>query len=285
MSKDLDTKAKNTWCPGCFNCGIETAFKRAVSELVEEGRDFNKFVILSGIGCHAKIVDYVNLNSFYSIHGRVIPPATGIKVANPDLKVIGFQGDGDGYNEGMEHLIWAAKKNTDITVVIHNNRVFALTTGQYTGTSPKGFPGRSTPKGSIEEPFNPLELMLASKASFVARGYAGKVDHLKDLMKEAIKHKGFSFIDILQPCVTYFNTNELYNKNIYELAKRYNCGDYSSALKKAGEWNYSSEDKKIPIGLFYLQERETYEELILRDINLLKSKKVDSFDRILSEKL
>lgn len=137
----LNTYSQNTWCPGCANFGILTAFKEVIASLTKKKIAKENIVILSGIGCHAKIVDYLNLNSFYSLHGRPIATAQGIKLGNPNLKVIVFAGDGDTYDEGISHLIHAAKRNIDITVLIHNNRIFALTTGQFTPTSPKGFKG------------------------------------------------------------------------------------------------------------------------------------------------
>ncbi|MCJ7646027.1 thiamine pyrophosphate-dependent enzyme, partial [bacterium] len=204
----------------------------------------------------------INVNSFYAIHGRVVPVATGVKLANPDLKVIGFAGDGDAYGEGLEHLIFAAKRNIDITMIIHNNRVYGLTTGQYTPTSPLGFRGRSTPKGTIELPLNPLELMLASGATFIARGYSHGIELLKRIFKEAITHKGFSFIDVLQVCVTFFNMYEYYNKKVYELnGHRYQ--DYHEALIKIKEWDYNSESP-IALGVFYQKEMATFEDRFLR---------------------
>ncbi|HDQ59668.1 MAG TPA: 2-oxoacid:ferredoxin oxidoreductase subunit beta [Candidatus Woesearchaeota archaeon] len=248
-----ETGAENTWCPGCGNFAILNALKMAVNDMVAEKIPRENFVIASGIGCHAKIVDYINLNTFYSIHGRVPPTLTGMKVANPKLKLIGFSGDGDGYSEGIAHLIHSAKRNTDITMIMHNNEVFALTTGQFTATSDKGYKGRSTPFGSIEEPINPLKLMLSSGATFVARGYAGKMDHLKNLIKAAVRHKGFALIDVLQPCVTYNNTFLEFNKKVYEL-KDHNKSDMNSAMK------LSDEQEKIPIGIFYQIEKPTFEE-------------------------
>ena len=263
IPKDLKIQTQNTWCPGCANFGIDAAFKLAINELIAEGMARENFVVVSGIGCHAKIVDYLNLNSVYSLHGRPVPLATGVKLANPNLKVIVFEGDGDAYDEGIEHLIHAAKKNTDITVIVHNNRLFALTTGQFTATSPKGFVGRSTPQGSVEEPFNPISLMLADKASFVARGYALKNDHLKDLIKQAIKHEGFSFIDVLQPCLSYFNNIDFYNQKIYELDSTHDSKNFDLAFAKSREWDYSADVKSIPIGLFYCKDVATYEKSIL----------------------
>ncbi|MFA6079414.1 MAG: thiamine pyrophosphate-dependent enzyme [Candidatus Omnitrophota bacterium] len=247
--KDLNTGAVNTWCPGCGNFSILNAIKSVLGELNGEGLPLENVVLVSGIGCHAKIVDYINVNSFYSLHGRVVPPAEAIKIARPELKVIGHSGDGDTYGEGLEHLIFAAKRNADITMIIHNNRVYGLTTGQYTPTSPLGFKGRSTPAGTTELPINPLELMLSSGATFIGRGTSHGMDLLKKLFKEAILHKGFSLVDVLQVCVTYYNLYEYYDKHVYEL-KDHDPADYNAAMAKIREWDYNKESP-IPLGVLY----------------------------------
>jgi 2-oxoglutarate ferredoxin oxidoreductase subunit beta len=261
--KELGTYAQNTWCPGCGNFGILASIKKALAELEEDGLDLNKVAIVSGIGCHAKIVDYINVNSFYSIHGRVPPPMTGIKLANPDLTVIGFAGDGDAYGEGIEHLIFSAKRNIDMTFIVHNNRIYGLTTGQFTPTSPSGFMGRSTPKGSPEDPLNPVELMISSGATFVARGYTKNIKQLQSLIKAGINHKGFSFIDVLQPCFTFFNTYDYYNERVYEFTEKdHDASDRNQAFVKAREWAYG-EGERIPVGIFYRVKKPTYEERLL----------------------
>lgn len=249
---NLGTYCQNTWCPGCGNFAILNSFKTVLKSLPEEGISLENVVLVSGIGCHAKIVDYINVNSFYSIHGRVVPVAEGIKIAKPGLKVIGFAGDGDTYGEGLEHLIFAAKRDIDITMIIHNNRVYGLTTGQYTPTSPLGYKGRSTPKGTTEYPINPLELMLSSGASFISRGTSHGMELLKKIFKEAILHKGFSLVDVLQVCVTYFNMYEYYDKRVYEL-EGHDPGDYNKALTKIREWDYNK-DFRIALGVFYKKE-------------------------------
>jgi 2-oxoglutarate ferredoxin oxidoreductase subunit beta len=261
--KELKTYAQNTWCPGCGNFGILTSIKTVLADLSEDGLDLNSVAIVSGIGCHAKIVDYINVNSFYSIHGRVPPPMTGIKLANPELTVIGFAGDGDAYGEGIEHLIFSAKRNLNLTFIVHNNRVYGLTTGQFTPTSPPGFKGRSTPGGSPEDPLNPIELMLSSGATFVARGYTKNSKHLQALIKAAVNHKGFSFIDVLQPCFTFFNTYEFYNERVYEFSSEdHDATDRKAAFAKAEEWAYGK-GEKIPIGIFYQVDKPTYDEKLL----------------------
>jgi 2-oxoglutarate/2-oxoacid ferredoxin oxidoreductase subunit beta len=260
-SQDLTTSCPKTWCPGCPNIVIDATMKNALIELIDQGYQTKEnFVLVSGIGCGAKISDYANFNTFYSLHGRAVPAAAGIKLGNPNLTVITHVGDGDVYSEGLEHLIFAAKRNSNIKIFIHDNRVFALTTGQFTPTSPSFFPGRSTPDGSAEEPFNPLELMLASGATFVARGYVGKPEQLKSIMKAAIQHKGFAMVEIMEPCLAYFKDYNWYNERVSELAN-HDSNNYEEALKKAREWDYKN-DGKISLGIFYQKEKPTYEELI-----------------------
>jgi 2-oxoglutarate ferredoxin oxidoreductase subunit beta len=158
--KDLEAPKKNTWCPGCGNFGILLAFKKALVELIESGTKREQMVMVSGIGCHGKMVNYVNINGFHGIHGRVLPLATGIKLANPKLIVIGFAGDADQYDEGWGHFSHAIRRNIDITLIVHNNQVLGLTTGQTTPTSLIGFKSKSTPFGSITRPLNPIASAL-----------------------------------------------------------------------------------------------------------------------------
>ena len=260
----LETTCPNTWCPGCGNFGILQAIKLAVETLIEKGTLRENIVLVSDIGCNSKIVDYLNLNSFYSLHGRPVATGEGIKLGNPDLKIIVFTGDGGSLNEGISHLIHAAKRNSDVNVIMHNNRLFALTTGQFTAVSPKGLKGKSTPEGSIEEPLNPLELMLASNASFIARSYSSKIEHLKNLIVDAVNHKGFSFIEVLQPCPSFLNSTEEYNKSAYE-AVNPGLESKDKAMELIREWNYNG--GKIPLGLFYKKDRMHYEEELAKDFN------------------
>lgn len=270
---NLNTTAQNTWCPGCGNFAILTAIKAVLQSLAEEGMGLENVVLVSGIGCHAKIVDYINVNSFYSLHGRATPAAEGIKLARPNLKVIAFSGDGDAYGEGIEHLIFAAKRNIDITMIIHNNRVYGLTTGQYTPTSPLGFKGRSTPFGTKELPLNPLEVMLSSGATFLARGTSHGLELLKKIFREAILHKGFSLVDVLQVCVTYDNLYEYYGKRVYELTD-HDSSNRQDALEKIREWDYNN-DSKIPLGILYRRDTETFDERFAAE-----DKKIDRESKI-----
>lgn len=257
--EDLDTKEEKTWCIGCTNNGILLAVKQAIVDLVNSNKiKLNNLVIATGIGCHAKIYDYLNVNAFYALHGRVIPTLLGIKLANPQLTLIGFGGDGDTYAEGMSHFVHACRYNVDMTMIVHNNQTFALTTGQATPTSEIGFKGKSTPFGTTERPINPIALALASGATFIARGYALDVEHLKNIIKAGIEHKGFSFIDILQPCLTYHNTISYFKDRFYKIE---NHDNYENALKEALKWDYSlDENAKIPIGIFYKVNKRIYME-------------------------
>jgi 2-oxoglutarate ferredoxin oxidoreductase subunit beta len=257
-ARGLGTDAMNTWCKGCGNFAILNAVTAVLEAIGGERGGLENVVLVSGIGCHAKIVDYVNVNSFYAIHGRVAPVAEGIKLANPKLTVIGFAGDGDAYGEGLEHLVFAAKRNVDITMVIHDNRVYGLTTGQYTPTSPLGFKGRSTPDGTKEPPLNPLAVLLASGATFIARGYSNRLELLKRTLRDAIAHRGFALVDVMQVCVTFFNLYTDYNARAYEL-QGHDPTSYDAALNKIREWDYSSSTARIALGTLYRAERPVFE--------------------------
>ena len=252
---DLNTPAKNTWCPGCGNFGILSAVKNAIVEL---GIEREQVVTVSGIGCHGKIGDYVNVNAFHSIHGRVLPVATGIKLANPELIVLGFSGDADCYDEGWDHFCHAVRRNIDVTLIVHNNMILGLTTGQTTATSQTGFKTKSTPFGSVVPPLNPIAHALVSNGSFVARGFAGDPKHLQSLIVQALKHRGFNYIDVFQPCVTfnYLNTYEWFRERVYKLEETgHDASDRQKALEKSFEWG-----EHIPIGIFYKEKRPTFRD-------------------------
>jgi len=261
---DLLTYAENTWCPGCGNFGILNSVKNAIRKLEENGTPRDHVFITAGIGCHGKIHDYLNLSGFYSLHGRSMATAQGIKVANPELKVVAFCGDGDAFGEGLEHMLFASKRNADITVIVHDNGVYGLTTGQYTPTSEKGYRGPSTPFGSIEEPLNPLVLMLEAGATFVARGYPGNQALLTDIMVKAIEHQGFSFVDILQPCVSFNNTYQRYN-NLVEVLDR-PAKDLEEALV------ISQRKDKLSIGVIFETERAVFHRELYGDMIPVKDR-------------
>jgi 2-oxoglutarate ferredoxin oxidoreductase subunit beta len=254
---DLTSYAENTWCPGCGNFGLFNAFKKAVGVLEEKGIPREKIIVSAGIGCHGKIFDYLKLSGLYSIHGRSMATVQGIKIANPDLKVVAFAGDGDAFGEGMAHMIFAAKRNADITVIMHDNGVYGLTTGQFTPTSDKGFKGPSSPKGSVEEPLNPLAMMLEAGATFVARGYPVKLKHLTELMAQAVEHEGFSFLDVLQPCVSFNNTYQRYNK-LVEIMEQVPAG-YEEAMSIAKKTD------RLPLGVIYKKDKPAFHKALSGD--------------------
>lgn len=252
---DLRTEAEVTWCPGCGNFGVATALVRSVADLERRGVGRDDLFMCAGIGQHAKIFDYIDLSGFYSLHGRSMATAQGVKLANPALKVIDFVGDGDAMGEGLAHMMFAAKRNADITVVMHDNGIYALTTGQRAPTSAKGYRGPSTPRGSTEEPFNPMVLMLEAGATFVARSYSAATEELSGIIVEAVLHEGFSFVDLLQPCVTFNNTYERFNDELTPLPGTPETFDEALAAARA--------PAPLKTGIFYRADRETQERGLL----------------------
>ncbi len=260
---NLRTYAKPTWCPGCTNYAILSISEQAIKELIEEGFASKKdFVMTAGIGCHGKIFDYLGINGYYGLHGRALSLGIGIKLANPELKVITYAGDGDMLAEGLDHLIHASRDNPDVTLVLHNNQVFALTTGQHTPTTEPGYFSKSLGRPSFEKPLNPIALTLMAGATFVARVYSLDLKHFKEVLKKAIKHKGFSFVEVLQPCITFNDTRKYFQERIYHLEDEgHDPSDFNAALKKAMEWDYSLDpNRRVPVGIFYETERPTLEE-------------------------
>jgi 2-oxoglutarate ferredoxin oxidoreductase subunit beta len=242
------------WCPGCGNFSILKVLKQALSEL---GIKPEKLVLVSGIGQAAKIPHYFRTNFFNGLHGRAIPPATAIKVVNPDLTVIAESGDGDMYGEGGNHLINAIRRNPDITNIVHNNMVYGLTKGQASPTSQIGFKTPVQVNGVFLEPFNPLALAIALDASFVARAFSGDIGQTKEILGQAISHKGFALVDIFQPCVTFnkVNTHKWFKENTYYLDKSYDPLNRAVAFQKAVE------REKLPLGIFYRNDKKsTFEE-------------------------
>jgi 2-oxoglutarate/2-oxoacid ferredoxin oxidoreductase subunit beta len=244
------------WCPGCGNFGILNAWKKALAEMDVEPEDL---LMVSGIGQAAKLPHYLRCNTFNGLHGRALPVATGAKIANHRLVVVADGGDGDGYAEGGNHLLHAMRRNLDISYFVHNNQVYGLTKGQASPTSDMDMVTGTTPEGNSVNPERPLALAVASGCSWVARGYAGEMEHLKELMIEAVKNKGFSLLEILQPCVSFNKTNtyDWYKERVYKLSEEgHDPSDRSKAFEKALEWG-----ERIPLGVLFRSQRKTYEEL------------------------
>jgi 2-oxoglutarate ferredoxin oxidoreductase subunit beta len=243
------------WCPGCGNFGILKAVNEA---LVGLGIEPYQVLIVSGIGQAGKLPHYTKCNTLNELHGRALPAAVGAKLANPDLVVIAEGGDGDGYGEGGNHFVYTMRRNHDITYLVHNNQVYGLTKGQASPTSDMGFITKTTPEGA-GPPINPIAIALAAGATFIARGFAGDTQHLSELIKKGINHRGFALIDILQPCVSFNhkNTYSWYKEKVYKLEENigYDPGNIASAFEKAHEW-----DERIPIGIIYQKETQTFED-------------------------
>ncbi|HSW89273.1 MAG TPA: thiamine pyrophosphate-dependent enzyme [Patescibacteria group bacterium] len=249
MSTTSDVTLKSpifpTWCPGCGDYGIWGAIKKA---LVECNIPEEQLVVVFGVGCSGNMADFLRCYGFHALHGRALPNAEAIKLANHGLKVVVIAGDGDTYGEGMGHFIAACRGNHDITLIVHDNQVYGLTTGQAAPTTPKGRETKSTPTGQIEVPVNPIALAVTTGASFVARGFAGNIPYTTELIKKGIAHKGFALVDVFQPCVTFNheNTHVWYNERVYQL----DPANYD-ATKRDQAWTKSWEIEKLPLGVFY----------------------------------
>jgi 2-oxoglutarate ferredoxin oxidoreductase subunit beta len=255
---------KPAWCPGCGNFGILKAFKETMVEL---GIEPHEFTIVSGIGQAGKFPHYTRCNTFNGLHGRTLPVATGIRLANHRMLTIAVAGDGDCYGEGGNHLIHAIRRNINVKLFVHNNQIYGLTKGQPSPTSLEGMVTKNQPFGVFSEPLNPIAMAVSLDCSFVARAFAGDTEHLKEMMIEAIKHKGFCLLDILQPCVTFnkINTYEWYKSRVYKIESDFNPEDQFFAFKKALEWG-----NRIPIGIIYKKQRPILEERIpILDIPLI----------------
>jgi 2-oxoglutarate/2-oxoacid ferredoxin oxidoreductase subunit beta len=243
------------WCPGCGDFGVLKAVKVGAAKAGVLSKDL---VIVSGIGCSSNLPGYVHSYGVHSLHGRSVAVASGIKLANTDLKVVITGGDGDGYGIGIGHFIHAMRRNLDLTYVVMDNQIYGLTTGQASPTTMKDVRTKSTPNGNVEFPINPIALALVSGATYIARAFAGEPNHMADLIAGGIQHKGFALIDAFSPCVTYnkVNTYAYFKKRVYKLEdeKGYDPANARTAMERSHEWG-----DKIPIGLIYKDEQPTYE--------------------------
>lgn len=255
---DYNSGHNCTWCPGCGNYAIWYMLKQAFFEL---GINPHEVVVVYGIGCAGNGSNFTEVYTFHGLHGRAVPVAQGIKLANQGLKVIVMGGDGDGMGIGVGHFIHACRRNIDLTYIMHDNQIYGLTTGQTSPRSDKGMITKTSVEGNWEDPVNPISLALSSRCSFVARAFSGSPHHLKKMLIEAIQHKGFSFVDVLQPCITFNkqNTYGWYGERVYDLQElqEYDEKNYMHALDKSVQWG-----EKIPMGIFFKENRDTYEELM-----------------------
>ena len=279
MSTMQDFSGYNpTWCPGCGDWGIGVAIKQA---LIQLGLNPSSVAAVFGIGCSGNMNDFLNVYAIHSLHGRAIPNSIGIKIANHQMSVLTVVGDGDCYGEGGNHLVHACRGNHDITVIVHDNGVYGLTTGQVAPTAQKGFKSKSTPNGILETPINPLALTLTSGATFVAQSFAGDVAHVVSMIKAGIEHKGFSIVNILQPCVTFnkINTYQYYLQKTYKLDANYKKDNFQIAVQKSLEMN----EENFPLGIIYQVDKPSFTDQLpqLKEQPLVNKKRFLDFDNLI----
>lgn len=268
-----------TWCPGCGNFGIIRAIRIA---LADQGLKASDIFVTFDIGCSGNMNDFLNANSMHTLHGRAIPTAIGIKLAHHTKPVLVVGGDGGLYGEGGNHLLHACRGNHDLTVIAHDNMVYGLTTGQVAPTANKGYKSRSTPTGIVETPINVLALTISQGATFVAQTFANDAKHIAEMVRLGMQHKGFSIVNILQPCVTFnkINTFEYFLKNSYKLDSTYDPGNIEIALQKALEPMH----ERFPLGIVY-QDRSKlpyHEELpSLRQKTLMEAQRYTDYASLL----
>ena len=271
---------ETAWCPGCGNFPLRTSLVDALNQL-----DFKEenVAMFTGIGQAAKMPHYINVNGFNGLHGRSMPPAVGMRIANHKMKVIVESGDGCTYGEGGNHVLHNIRRNPDLTHLVHDNQIYGLTKGQASPTTGKELTTPVQPHGVNAEPFDPIKFALGMGAGFVARGFVGEREHLTDLIKAAINFRGYALIDILQPCVSFnkINTYQWYQKRIYKLDSNYDRTDYSEALGKAEEWG-----ENIPIGIIYKNEKPIFRDRFpqLDDIPMVKKESMpDNPEQLLDD--
>lgn len=244
-----------TWCPGCGDWAIILGIKKALSA---QGLTPSDVMVSFDIGCSGNMNDFLNAYAVHGLHGRAMPTAIGAKIANPKMKVLVIGGDGGQYGEGGNHFLHAARGNHDLTMIIHDNNVYGLTTGQSAPTAETGYKSKSTPEGIIEQPVNPLALAISQGATFVAQSFAGNFEHLQTTLRKALDHKGFSLINILQPCVTFnkIDTYSYYIQKAYVLEDSHDPTDFNQAMAKANEILF----EKFPLGVLWNKPRPVFHE-------------------------
>jgi len=247
--KDLKSDVKPIWCPGCGDYGVLNAFYRA---LVELRIPPETVVVASGIGCSGRFPAFVNAYGFHGVHGRVLPLATGIKTANPELTVFAMGGDGDAFSIGVGHIPHAARRNVDITYIVMDNEIYGLTKGQPSSTSPLGMERKASPYGTYDVPLNPLAMLLSYNASFVARGFSSRPRDLTDLIVRAVQHPGFAFIQVLSPCVAFYNTYGHFKNIAVDLPEDHDVTDRLAAMR------YALDVETMWLGVFYQIDRPAH---------------------------
>lgn len=249
--KDFKSEVKPTWCPGCGDFGVLNATYTALANLK---RPLDETVVVSGIGCSSRFPHFVSTFGFHSVHGRALPVAQGMKMARPDLTIVAVGGDGDMFSIGAGHLLHAALRNIDITVVVMDNEIYGLTKGQTSPTSPTGHTTKSTPYGLLASQLNPVATVLSLNVSFVARAFSSKPKEMAALIQQGVEHKGFAFIHALSPCPTFHNTMDVWKANVQPLPAGHDPSSRAQAVALA------METEKPYVGLFYREERQTMDQ-------------------------
>jgi len=262
------------WCPGCGDFGVLASLYNSLAGLQVNPKDL---VVVSGIGCSGRTPGFIKSYGFHSVHGRVLPVALGVKVANPALEVIAVGGDGDGFAIGGGHIPHAARRNPDLTYIVMDNSTYGLTKGQYSPTSPTGFQAGSTPYGNIEQPLNPIAMLIAYGASFVGQGYSGKPKELADLITRAMQHKGFAFLNVISPCITFYNTYKVIPPRLAEVPKDHDVTNRAKAFALALETD------RLALGVFYQAPRPTFEEGIAQVMQKAQAASPPRLDEIFAE--
>lgn len=271
--QEFKKETKPIWCPGCGNYGVLTAVYQALAQLAIPRE---QIVMVSGIGCSSRLPGYVKVYGFNAVHGRALPIATGVKMANPELTVLAVGGDGDALSIGGGHIPHAARRNVDITYLIMDNSIYALTKGQASPTTPLDDITSSTLYGTIDEPLDAVSLALAYGVSFVARGYSGDVKHLASLIVEGVKHPGFSLVHIVSPCVTWRGM-----KGYEEVKRRTFYLEGHDPTSKAKAVEVSLEKERVPLGIIYTERKPTYWERMLELRTTAKQSGVPSLDELI----
>ena len=266
--KDFKSEVKPTWCPGCGDFGVLNATYNTLASLKIPA---DETVVVSGIGCSSRLPHFVQTFGFHSVHGRALPVAQGLKMARPDLNVIAVGGDGDFFSIGVGHFVHAALRNIDITVIVMDNEIYGLTKGQTSPTSPTGHTTKSTPYGLLASQFNPIATALSLNVSFVARGFSSKPKDLAALIEQGTHHHGFSFIHVLSPCPTFYNTMDAWKTNVVPIPVDHDIHDRARALGLAMEM------EKPYVGLFYQEERPTMDQEAHRLAQQAKEFDIDKY--------
>ena len=259
-AKDFATSTPAWWCPGCGDFGVIAALKSALAELGLQPKDV---AFVSGIGCSGKISGYLHSYAYHGVHGRALPAATAVKLANRDLTVIAAGGDGDGFAIGAGHFLHAVRRNPNLTYIVMDNQTYGLTKGQSSPTSAVGYVTGTSPQGNPDAPLDGIAVALAAGGTFLARGFSAQPKKLVELIKDGIRHPGFSVIQVMSPCVTFnkINTYQWFKDNVYDVDE---LGDYDPS-DRGRAFNTIMAEGKIALGVLYREMRPTLEDLVLKD--------------------